>query len=47
MIGMQKKLLQLQWIPSPGNEKAEALAKIGAKKKPPPLNGVPYLSDNG
>jgi ribonuclease HI len=37
MIGMQKKL---QWIPShckiPGNEKADALAKIGAKKKPPP-----------
>jgi ribonuclease HI len=34
MIGMQKKLLQLQWIPShckiPGNEKADALSKIGA-----------------
>jgi ribonuclease HI len=48
MIGMQKKLLQLQWIPShckiPGNEKADALAKIGAKKKPPPSSGVPYHS---
>ena len=37
MIRMQQKQLQLQWIPSrckiPGNEKADALAKLGSKKK--------------
>jgi hypothetical protein len=45
---MQQKQLQLQWIPShckiPGNEKADALAKLGSKKKPPPSSGLLYHS---
>jgi hypothetical protein len=48
MTRMQQKQLQLQWIPShckiPGNEKADALAKLGSKKKPPPSSGLRYHS---
>jgi hypothetical protein len=46
-IKIQQKQLQLQWIPShckiPGNEKADALAKLGSKKKSS-SSGVPYHS---
>jgi ribonuclease HI len=37
----QNKILEIQWVPSHskiwGNEKADALAKMGAKERPPPL----------
>ena len=48
MMRMQQKQLQLQWIPShckiPGNVKANALAKLSSKKKPPPSSSLPYHS---
>jgi ribonuclease HI len=48
MLRMQQKQLQLQWILShckiPGNEKADALAKLGSKKKPPLSSSLPYHS---
>jgi ribonuclease HI len=47
MMRMQQKQLQLQWIPSHWNVKANALAKLSSKKKPTPSGSLPYHSAFG